>query len=89
MTISYAAKNGWLIVLLGIIFVLLIITGYKSKKLRKMAVELLKKKSDLEITKLKTRVQDLKKKASELDETRRTKAVAYRQYIHKLNAKRK
>lgn len=68
-------------ILLGIMIFLLLLLGYKSAKLRKIAAELMEKKADLEIDRITVKVQELQRKAKETDAKRRESADAYRAYL--------
>ncbi len=74
-------------ILLGSILILLLILGYKSAKLKRVAAALMKKTGDLAIEKLKIKKENLQKKVRSLDANRIKKANAYRDYIDKLNRK--
>ena len=68
----------------GVLFLLLLL-GFKSAKLKKTAARLLRTSGELELQKIKIKTDNLKQKARDLDEKRKQKAAAYRDYIAKLN----
>lgn len=69
----------------ALVLILLLILGFKSAKLKQLATELLKKNGDLELQRLSLKREELKKKVQETDEKRKEKALAYRDYISRIN----
>ena len=66
---------------IAVIFVLLVLLGFKSAKLKKVLTDLFIKSSELETIKLQNKVDNLKSKARETDAKRKESAKRYRDHL--------
>lgn len=82
-------KATLMLIAAGLVTVLLLLLGAKSKKIKELAAKLLRSKADLDKQKLELEVKNLKAKEKKASAKRKEKVAAYRDYIKSTKSKPK